>query len=53
MQRPEHPVEPSGVEQSGDGITVLMWLAQFHAADDPKVREQVADRKCGIPWWAR
>jgi len=42
VQRTEHPVELSGLQQPADGSAVPMWFAQLHSADDVKVRELVA-----------
>jgi len=39
VQRTEHSVELSGVEQASGDITVPMWFAQLHSADDLKIRK--------------
>jgi hypothetical protein len=41
VQRTEHPVKLSGVEQPCSGAAVPMGFTQFHASDDAKVRKRV------------
>jgi len=42
VQRREHPVEPSGIEQLCGDIAMPVGFAQLHTADDVKVRKLVA-----------